>query len=591
MSRSVVRLLAGALLLIGIAFVWWVKPSSWQLAVGTETTLAFVTSAVVVAAPAVRRQIGRALGRLRRLSPRGQRRGFVIATVASFVIILVLNLLTKSAMGVLWHDEHQFLLQSQMLARGRLWLPPHELADSFDTFYVLTRPVYAAQSFPGAAMMFVPTVWFSLPTWLMPLIVASLAAGLMWWVTARVSDGAVATVGLIAVLGCSGFRRVSTMYMAQVPALLLGLVAMAAWLKYRQTRQLRWVFVIGAALGWGLITRPLDAACYGLIVGIGVIAVWVKTNWRHALAGTACGIAGALPFLLLVLVFNHGVTGSYTKTPFGYYNERDQPALAFGETGDLSRRPLSVVPQKQWFYDKFALSYIKGATDIEGPVGHARRRIDTVAITVAPSPWAIPLVFVGLLYLRTWRRVAVFSILLLYAVAYSQYVIFLFHYVTFALPAVMLAYGAAPRVLGWCVRAPWRRGVEVATAALLVGFVWADVLMLVPPPNVLDAFTAEDNDLQQKLSRITPPAIVLFRPNRKMNMHLEPVYNDQTAWPDDAKIIRAHELTDEINHKLFAYYAARQPQRSVWLFDRGNAQLSPLGNVADLVRSFPTTRP
>ena len=59
-----------------------------------------------------------------------------------------------------------------MLAEGRLWMPKHELADFFDTFYVLSRPKYASLYFPGAALLYVPTVWLGLPTWLMPIGVA-----------------------------------------------------------------------------------------------------------------------------------------------------------------------------------------------------------------------------------------------------------------------------------------------------------------------------------------------------------------------------------------------------------------------------------
>ena len=53
-------------------------------------------------------------------------------------------------------DEMMYLVQVQMLARGHLTLPPHPMADFFQTFYLFTKPVYASMYFPGASMMFVP---------------------------------------------------------------------------------------------------------------------------------------------------------------------------------------------------------------------------------------------------------------------------------------------------------------------------------------------------------------------------------------------------------------------------------------------------
>ena len=50
---------------------------------------------------------------------------------------------------------------------------------------------------------------------------------------------------------------------------------------------------------------------------------------------------------------------------------------------------------------------------------------------------------------------------------------------------------------------------------------------------------------------------------------IEPVYNTSVAWPDDAPIVRAHDLGSR-NIELIRYYAEHQPQRTFYLFDRGN---------------------
>ncbi|HXE53453.1 MAG TPA: hypothetical protein VN541_10575, partial [Tepidisphaeraceae bacterium] len=47
------------------------------------------------------------------------------------------------------HDELSYTIQARMLSHGRLWMPRHELADFFETFHFLTRPVYGSIYFPG----------------------------------------------------------------------------------------------------------------------------------------------------------------------------------------------------------------------------------------------------------------------------------------------------------------------------------------------------------------------------------------------------------------------------------------------------------
>src|SRR5437016_4041646 len=54
-------------------------------------------------------------------------------------------------------DESMYLIQTQMLARGHLWMPQHPCADFFESFHVLVRPVYAGMYFPGTALAYAPS--------------------------------------------------------------------------------------------------------------------------------------------------------------------------------------------------------------------------------------------------------------------------------------------------------------------------------------------------------------------------------------------------------------------------------------------------
>ena len=58
-------------------------------------------------------------------------------------------------------------------------------------------------------------------------------------------------------------------------------------------------------------------------------------------------------------------------------------------------------------------------------------------------------------------------------------------------------------------------------------------------------------------SRSAEPAVILFRYHPGMNFFEEPVYNTDVAWPDDAPIIRAHDLGWPRDRQIVEYYAGQ----------------------------------
>ncbi|MGH7214996.1 MAG: hypothetical protein ACREIT_09565, partial [Tepidisphaeraceae bacterium] len=89
-----------------------------------------------------------------------------------------------------YHDQHMYLLQARQLATGRLWYPPHPLEGSFETLYVLERPVYAAMYYPGTALLYAPFVALGLPYWLGPVLVAGGGVAMLYRITTDAIDGA-----------------------------------------------------------------------------------------------------------------------------------------------------------------------------------------------------------------------------------------------------------------------------------------------------------------------------------------------------------------------------------------------------------------
>jgi hypothetical protein len=77
------------------------------------------------------------------------------------------------------------------------------------------------------------------------------------------------------------------------------------------------------------------------------------------------------------------------------------------------------------------------------------------------------------------------------------------------------------------------------------------------------------------------PAVILFKYDPSISSEVEPVYNSDVAYPDDADVVRAHDLGDR-DAEIFRYYANQTPQRVFYRFDRKTETLSRLGTASEL---------
>jgi hypothetical protein len=194
----------------------------------------------------------------------------------------------------------------------------------------------------------------------------------------------------------------------------------------------------------------------------------------------------------------------------------------------------------------------------------------------------IALLPVGLLALRAkrWVIIAMFPLFML---LYFPYVFFIVHYQLIVMPAALLLVVMGIDVL--VNLSPRLRSQVLTFLVLSVGML---TISQWPQFNRLAAderFHANElRTIEGKLASLPPgKAIVLFRFSLQRNSPDEPVYNPDALYPDDAPIIRAHDRGDA-NIALYRYYAERQPQRIVYLYDRADDSLTELGNVVDLSR-------
>jgi len=557
---------------------------------GRNSHVTLLAAAMLVAiVPPVNRLIWKFLRRLRHPSPK-LRAGIAIgvAAVAGFTLAGYAVSSGRDLFPTM-HDESQFLLQARMLAAGRLWMPGHPLIDFFDTFYVLIQPKYAAQSFPGTALFFVPSIWLGIAPWKWAVGLAALAVGLFYRVVAEIVDGLAALLAAAMLTILSMLRFVSTMVLAQMPAVLLGLAAIWAYLRWRRSTRhpFAWAACLGFVCGMMSVTRPADAVIFALPIGVAVLIDLWKNNRRKAGSLLAIVLA-ATPWLGLQLVVDHGVTGQWLTTPFSLYNQRDQPRLAYGLRMPAANPPPQTrVPEKREYYHS-----IQSLLAAHRPENFWHTfttvRLPTTIGDDLPQPMLIALLPIGLLAWgrrKTWVLAATLPLFLL---IYTFYPLFPAHYTILTAPAVILTVALAPRAisLAW-PRA--RAGAWSALAVFVVGLLftrYVDCYQMTSALAFHATVLAAANEQTAQLAARGRPAVVLFRRDPRLPLDYEPVYNLDAAWPDDELVMRAHWRGGD-DWRIYQYYAQHGPDRAFYLFDESRplAGLTYLGMASDLART------
>jgi 4-amino-4-deoxy-L-arabinose transferase-like glycosyltransferase len=479
----------------------------------------------------------------------------------------------------------------QMLARGRLWMPAHPLAEFFESFQVIERPVYASMYFPGTALMYVPTVWLRLPFWVGPALASGIIVALMYRVVAGFSDRLDGLLAALLLLSLMRFRYLSLIVMSQTTMLLLGLAMVWAYQRWRARPSNAWALVLGVLIGWAAITRPLDALIYAIPVAIGMACDLLGQSWRKWLSTGALVVLGAAPFLSIQLIADKGITGEWLKTPYRLNAERNSPELVLGFSGlDPAFRPHSDLPQKQAYFEQSSIpAAAKHQSQSLFRIWLKERLPLLIAVTLPTSALVVfaPIGVVGLRR-RAWMLAAVLPLFIL---GYALFPYLLEHYCVVAAPGVIMLVVAGGRVIT-NLTGRGRAGVGTFVTLAIAGIAISQLPELDRAIRD-DAFKLPIMVYSHKYlpTQVRMPALVLFTYRPGASIHEEPVYNESVAWPDDAEIIRAHDLGPVRSQALIDYYAKLQPNRHVYILDRGNLDLRYYGTAAEFSRRIATTQP
>ncbi|CAN5664298.1 hypothetical protein BH09PLA1_BH09PLA1_09790 [soil metagenome] len=608
MSSSPLRRVRGRSRKIIVALLLIVGVQAWLLFAGRggaywgrniQLVLLLICAGVALVPP-VNRSVFTVLQWIRRPSPRTLALMTVGVALAAGVYLYCDAVYQQRSFQPKYHDEFSYIIQTRMIAQGRLWAPMHPLADFFETFQFITKPTYASVYFPGAAMMYVPGVWMNFPPWVMPLIISSLCVAMVFLIVARLIDGGAGLIAALMMLANPLFRLQALMVLAQAPAMLLMLIALWAWLHWRTRHAARWSIGIGIAIGWCAVTRPLDALCAAIPIGGAMLLALRGTPRRAAMRSLLAVTIAAAPFLVLQLGFNKLVGSSFFKTPFAYNVEQTFPQTSIGFHGfDPTIRPLSNLPQKQAHYDKIGVPALMSHTLRETLFNWGDSRLRLAVVGNAPTWLMIALMPAGLLGIFEDRRKRVAWLMLpLFVLLYIFYAFYLAHYIVFVALAVILNILAGAHVIArtW----PRRRNILATFFALALSTLsiseFAEFNRIVHD----EWFDAPQlMKINQAIAKLPHnPAVVLFRwslnaNGEAPNSEEEPVYNADVIWPDLAPVVRAHDLGAQRNVELYRYYAQRSPDRAIYLYDRGDDSIRYLGTARQLAgaHTTPATRP
>ncbi len=508
---------------------------------------------------------------------------FVILCILAPSIIYAERVIYDRPFYVKFHDEHSYIIQARMLAEGRLWFPAHAVPDSFESMHLLVRPVYSSIYFPGTALVHMPATAMGVPYWIVPLLITGLTVGLLYRVVTELVDGFAGMIAALFPLGLPFFRGISTMVISQPLMLLLVLLMLYLWLKWKSRRSMSWALLIGIVGGLALITRPIEAMAYALPIGIAMLNTMRRDGLRRIVGTVLSLLLPTLPFLALQAVHNIGTTGHLSKFASDLFVERNYPAPMLGfhpiPKGFIpAAKALSIVDSVQaWVISEYRHHNGSVASD------WFWRRWPTVAYGSLPNGILLIFASVGVFQLGRKQRWVLFLPLPLTLSFYYFYTFYIVHYAVMVIPAMAIAVGLSPHVIAY--HSSIRRTRIFAGALLAISVATISTFQGLGGPSDTYDFR-ELHSIDQAMSDLPHvPAVVFFTYGLGLNIHSEPVYNIATAQIDDALVVRAHDLGDDENYKLIAYYAVKQPARHVYYYNRVTHILTYRGLVTDIMKS------
>lgn len=235
-----------------------------------------------------------------------------------------------------YHDEFSYLFEAKTLLAGRLTYPSHPVhPELFDQMHVMNEGQMASRYYPGTSLWLAPFVATGYP-YFAAWVASAIATLLIYWTGRELAGrGAGLFAGLTLALS-PGVALFGSTYLAHQPTLLALSLFLRGVIRWRRTRSGSDAWLAGCGLSFAMLCRPMTAAAMGLPFGLDVGA-WLIRRRPSAetpvpsRVGTLVGFG--IPLIVgwgVMAVYNHAVTGEWTRSPYQIYTDIYTPRHVYG---------------------------------------------------------------------------------------------------------------------------------------------------------------------------------------------------------------------------------------------------------------------
>jgi len=241
----------------------------------------------------------------------------VLSGLAAFVSALVFRHAVLLEQPIA-DDELVYQFSARSLSLGRLTGPPPLDASFLQNTFMIVDAGHWHGKYPlGHALLLAPFENIGRSDLMGPLL-AMASIALTYFVALRFVGAAPALLAVCLLVCSPHFVWTHATLMSQTTSGLLMLLAVFAFLRHAETSQRRWLVLMGASLGYGILTRPLPGVLItAVVLGAQLQAAFARERSpRRMLREASAWLPGLLLFVSLVPLTNYLQSGSPWTTGY-----------------------------------------------------------------------------------------------------------------------------------------------------------------------------------------------------------------------------------------------------------------------------------
>ena len=228
---------------------------------------------------------------------------------------------------------------------------------------------------------------------LVPVLLSALTAALLVLLVRRATNAWVALLAFVLWIGDPLNLTYRAGYYSEVTSDAAWFLSWWALWRWRDSRDLKWLLVLAAAIGWGAITRPLTMLAFAVPVGVLVVRDVVRlAKWRDLGLAVALGIT----VLAILPLWSARTTGDWRVTPQSLYTRDYLPYDKPGFGVDSTPPAMHLSPVNELTYAGFYQAHVEHT--LANLPGTIRDRLRDIAFQEwrGPRLVLIPFVIIGL---------------------------------------------------------------------------------------------------------------------------------------------------------------------------------------------------